>query len=79
LGGRRIKLIWDFRGPDAAKTAIHHEKHLREFASADGLNPEDTGHTTYSDLHSIAYLIVPETGMIRVRDRLIPHRGEYVE
>ena len=28
---RKIKLIWDFRGQAAAKTAEHHEIHLKEF------------------------------------------------
>ncbi len=28
---RKIKLIWDFRGPASAKTAEHHEIHLKEF------------------------------------------------
>ena len=27
----KIKLIWDFRGHDGKNTAIHHEKHLKEF------------------------------------------------
>jgi hypothetical protein len=28
---RQIKLIWDFRGPASAKTAEHHEIHLKEY------------------------------------------------
>ena len=28
---RQIKLIWDFRGQASAKTAEHHEIHLKEF------------------------------------------------
>ena len=27
----KIKLIWNFRGPDAAKIAEHHEIHLKEY------------------------------------------------
>ena len=27
---RQIKLIWDFRGEASAKTAEHHEIHLKE-------------------------------------------------
>jgi hypothetical protein len=30
---RQIKLIWDFRGEVAAKTAEHHEIHLKEYIS----------------------------------------------
>ena len=29
---RQIKLIWDFKGPDALETAKHHCIHLKEFA-----------------------------------------------
>ncbi|MBZ9628958.1 hypothetical protein LB456_07705 [Psychroflexus sp. CAK57W] len=28
---RQNKLIWDFRGPNAEKTAEHHEIHLKDF------------------------------------------------
>ena len=28
---RKIKLIWDFRGEAAAKTAEHHDIHLKEY------------------------------------------------
>ena len=30
---RKLKLIWDFRGPDALKTAEHHEIHLKEYSA----------------------------------------------
>lgn len=42
---------------------------------AEGL-PELTGHTDLSELHSIAFLVVEENEMPRVRDALLPHRGE---
>ena len=34
---RKIKLIWDFRGQAARKTAEHHEIHLKEFIQAEKL------------------------------------------
>lgn len=77
---RKIKLIWDFRGPDASEIAKHHEIHLREFIEREGLALNITGHQDLSELHSIAYLVVQESGMIPVRDALLPHRGElYME
>jgi len=78
LGGRRIKLIWDFRGPDAEKTAVHHELHLKEFSLASDEREGETGHVNHSEFHSTAFLVVDETNMIAVRDKLLPHRGEYV-
>jgi hypothetical protein len=40
---RKIKLIWDFRGPTAAKTAEHHEIHLKEYSAIEKLPLNITG------------------------------------
>ncbi len=72
---RNIKLIWDFRGPAAAKTAEHHDIHLREFVETEHVTPGRTGWETINEFHAIAYLIVAEKDMIAMRDRLRPHRG----
>ena len=77
--GRKIKLIWDFRGPAAYKTAEHHEIHLKEYIATENLGLNITGHKVLGDMHSIAYLVVEETEMIQVRDALRPHRGEVYE
>ncbi|UJH67992.1 hypothetical protein [Allomuricauda sp. SCSIO 65647] len=76
---RKIKLIWDFRGPAAAKTAEHHEKHLAEFIFLEKLNNDITGFSHFSDMHSMAYMVVDESEMKSVRDVLKPHRGEVYE
>ena len=77
---RQIKLIWDFRGPAALKTAEHHEIHLKEFITLEKVAAITTGFTELNDMHSIAFLVVHERDMIAMRDRLKPHRGEvYVE
>ncbi len=73
---RKIKLIWDFRGPAALKTAEHHEIHLKEFIIRENVDVITTGFTSMNDMHSIAYLVVNEDKMIAMRDRLKPHRGE---
>lgn len=73
---KRIKLIWDFRGPTAAATAKHHEIHLREYIVAESLELNITGHQELSNAHSMAFMVVPEEQMILVRDALLPHRGE---
>jgi hypothetical protein len=77
--GRNIKLIWDFRGPDAAAVARHHQKHLQEYIKLESLGQLITGHTDLSELHSIAYMVVEEKQMPAVRDALRPHRGELYE
>ena len=76
---RNIKMIWDFRGPTAEKTAIHHEIHLKEYIAAKKTPAILTGTERISEMHAIAYIVVPETSMIPVRDALKPHRGEIYE
>lgn len=76
---RNIKLIWDFRGPVAAKTAEHHEIHLKEYIQIEKLPLEKTGYEIIHEMHAIAYMVVPESQMITVRDALKPHRGEVYE
>ncbi|WP_338377939.1 hypothetical protein [uncultured Flavobacterium sp.] len=73
---RKIKLIWDFRGEVAAKTAEHHEIHLKEFIEAEKLALNFTGFEIQNEMHSIAFMVVEEKDMIAVRDALKPHRGE---
>lgn len=73
---RRLKLIWDFRGPVSQKTAEHHLVHLKEYIAINDLNITITGVETLNEMHSIAFLVVDESEMIPVRDALKPHRGQ---
>ncbi len=73
---RKIKLIWDFRGPVASETAEHHEKHLKEFIAIEELTLNITGFEIVNEMHSLAYMVVEDKNMITVRDTLKPHRGE---
>ncbi len=73
---RKIKLIWDFRGQAAAKTAEHHEIHLKEYIHNERLSLNITGFEIINDMYAIAFLVVEEKDMIPVRDVLKPHRGE---
>jgi hypothetical protein len=73
---KRIKLIWDFRGPVAQQTAAHFHEHLLD---SNVLGPENSAGVEHPDAsHSIVYLIVSQLEMPRFRDSLKPHRGEYV-
>ncbi len=73
---RKLKLIWDFRGPASQRTAEHHLIHLKEYILAESLNIDITGVETLSDMHSLAYLVVDESDMKPIRDALKPHRGQ---
>ncbi len=73
---RNIKLIWDFRGPNAQKTAEHHCIHLKEFVALEELPFQEINSHRFSDFYTIAYVIVSENDMLTFRDALKPHRGE---
>ena len=73
---RKLKLIWDFRGPVSQKTAEHHLIHLKEYIQLNATEVIKTGVETHSDMHSIAYMVVDESIMKPIRDALKPHRGQ---
>lgn len=73
---RKIKLIWDFRGPAAQKTALHHKIHLDDYILFQNLKNSITGNEDINEMYAIAFLVVNESEMIAVRDALRPHRGE---
>ena len=77
---RKLKLIWDFKGPAGLKTAEHHLIHLKEYIQLEDLDITISGIETISDMHSLAYLVVDESKMKPIRDALKPHRGQvYLE
>ncbi|WP_439128592.1 hypothetical protein [Polaribacter sp.] len=73
---RKIKLLWDFRGEDAKKTANHHTKHLKEFTVAENLPFYSIDVLEINPMLSVAFIIVDEKNMKTFRDALKPHRGE---
>ncbi len=73
---RQIKLIWDFRGEASAKTAEHHEIHLKDYINIEKLPLNITGFEIKNEMHAIAFIVVTDENMISVRDALKPHRGE---
>lgn len=76
---RRIKLIWDFKGPDALETAKHHCIHLKEFSQLENLNYHKVDHNQLNEMYTIAFITVDESNMKIFRDALKPHRGELAD
>ncbi|MFD0861205.1 hypothetical protein ACFQ1M_03215 [Sungkyunkwania multivorans] len=76
---RKIRMIWDFRGPNAKQTAAHHLVHLKEYLKVEEVWFADTGIEEVSNMHSFAYVIVGENDMQKVRKDLKPHRGRLFE
>lgn len=75
---KKIKLIWDFRGPESLPIAEHHRIHLDEFIQKEKLDLQETGIHKVTSMYTIAYMMVSEEQMIVVRDALRPHRGELI-
>ena len=76
---KKLKLIWDFRGPDSYSTAKHHAIHLQEFLKNNSLSLNISGSEKISESHAVAFLVVTESEMPPVRDALKPHRGQLYE
>ncbi len=72
----RVKLIWDFRGPNAEPIAIHHAKHLAEFANSENLQNTISGQEEITPMHHIAFLVVEKELMNTLRESLKPSRGQ---
>ena len=71
---QRIKLIWDFKGPNASQTAAHHILHLEEFSRSEKLENTLCGLENVHDMHHIAYLVVEKKHMDDLRERLKPQQ-----
>jgi len=73
---RKIKLIWEFHGPDAARTATHHEIHLKEYIKNNDLDLQITGVEPIDSNFSRAYMVIHEEHLQKTRQALKPHRGQ---
>lgn len=74
---KQLKLIWDFYGPDAQRTAAHHALHLREYIKIHQLNHNICELEKQEEMHWTVYIVVDEIEMKKVRDALLPHRGAW--
>jgi len=74
--GQKVKLIWDFIGPNAHEIAEHYEHHLIEFIQKHNLTTKTTGIEKISDVRSLSYMVVEENEAEQVRNVLKPKRAE---
>lgn len=72
----KIKLIWDFRGPDAKQIAEHYKIHLDQYAQTNNLSDYQTGIEPISSMYTIAYFEVLLQDKENVVNALKPHRSE---
>jgi len=74
---KKVKLIWEFRGPTAEQTAKHHIIHLKDYIVIEKLNLNETGLEVSGEFSASAYMIIEESDMQKVKSALKPHRGQY--
>ncbi len=71
----KIRLVWDFSGGDALKTAKHQLTHLVEFMIKENISCLDKSLEQISKLQSICWIIIKESDLDFVKKRLKPNRG----
>ena len=77
--GRKIKLLWDFRGPEAQEIAKHHTIHLKEFVNIEKLHFYEIDIKNSNPMLCSAFITIDEKDLTTFRDALKPHRGELAE
>ena len=76
---RRIKLIWDFRGPASPQTAAHFKIHLLEFFASEKMLLLDSGVATVNEVHHYTYAIIDKQNLDTIKTALKPTRGQLVK
>ena len=71
-----IKLIWNFRGPNGKKTAIHHEKHIRAFFKIEKKILISSGIETLNEFHQLAFAVVLKADLEQIKSVLKPNRSQ---
>ena len=56
----KVKLTWEFRGPDAAQTAEHYLRHLVTYAEKQGLAVATPEMETVNPYFSLVHLVLPK-------------------
>lgn len=72
----KLKLIWDFRGPAAAKIAAHHEIHLKQFIQREQTKFNITGVEKITEMHSLVFMVIGKEEMESIRKALKPQRAQ---
>ena len=75
---KQIKLIWDFRGPDAQGIAEHYKIHLDQYLERNQLSSDlvKTGIEEITGMYYLAYMAIDEESAEEVIKALRPHRRE---
>lgn len=74
---KKIKLIWEFRGPTAEQTAKHHVIHLNDYIAIEKIALKNTSVEVHGEFAASAFMIIEEQDLQKVKAALKPHRGQY--
>lgn len=71
----KIRLVWDFRGMDALKTAEHQLVHLLEFMKKENIPFFDDNVEEINEMYSICSISIMQSNLDFVKNKLKPHSG----
>ena len=75
----KAKLVWNFSGEGALKTAEHHLVHLKEYAETEKVEVVEFGTQKQTEFTAMAFMIVEKNLVNDLRKTLKPHQGFLVE
>jgi hypothetical protein len=75
----KAKLVWNFSGEGALKTAQHHLVHLKEYSEREKVEVVEFGTEQQTESTASAFMIVAKTLVNDLRKSLKPHQGFLVE
>ena len=75
----KAKLVWNFSGEGAFKTAQHHLFHLKEYSRREKVEVVEFGTQQQTEFTACAFMIVAKALVNDLRKSLKPHQGFLVE
>lgn len=76
---RKIKLVWEFYGVDALKTADHHLIHLSQYIQREDIDIIDKGVELINEFSAISFIIIYNSFAVKLRSDLKPKKGLLVQ
>ena len=76
---KKVKLVWQFYGMDALKTAEHHLVHLNEYIQTEKIVVTDKGTELINELSSVSFIVVEDSLVKELRIALNPQKGFWVK
>ena len=72
---KKLKLVWQFSGVDALKTATHHVHHLDEYLKRENIEPLQLDTELISEFSAISFIIIYDQFLDKIRSDLKPNQG----